>query len=151
MTTLIKVVSIRDGQPIFDKPLPEFLRQCVPGGALQVLTPSKYITYQQIKWWKGCLLPALSKDTGDSRESWETKLKLAVMPDEFTPEIITFNGKEYARIPSITRLGIKKMNELIEGSVAQCHDWSLLWVTLPDSELRKCWGEKQNGNTSRLR
>lgn len=136
MTTLIKVVSIRDGQPIFDKPLPEFLKQCVPGGALQVLTPSKYITYQQIKWWKGCLLPALSKDTGDSRESWETKLKLAVMPDEFTPRPITIDDQSYSIIPSITTLSVKKMNELIEGAVAKCHEWGLLWVTLPDSELR---------------
>jgi hypothetical protein len=51
-------------------------------------------------------------------------------------EMITFNGKEYAKIPSITKLGIKKMNELIEGSVAKCHEWGLLWVTLPDSTLR---------------
>lgn len=132
----IKVVSIREGQPIFDQPLSELLKECVPGGALQVLTPLEYISYQQIKWWKGVLLPALSKDSGDSVEYWETKLKLAVMPDEFTPHSVQVRQDLYYIIPSITKLSKKKMNELIEGSVAKCHEWGLTWATLPDSELR---------------
>ena len=132
----IKVTSIRDGQPIFDKPLKELLDQCVPGGALQVLTPLEYITEQQRRYWKGVLLPALAKDSGDSVESWETRLKMAVMPDEFAPRSVTVGKSEYYIIPSITKLSKKKMNELIEGSVAQCHEWGLMWVALPDSELR---------------
>jgi hypothetical protein len=132
----IKVTSIREGQPIFDKPLQDLLKECVVGGALQVLSPKEFITHQQIKWWKGVLLPALSKNTGDSIECWETRLKLSVMPDEFKPETVLVGNTEYTRIPSITKLGIKKMNELIEGSVEKCWDWGLSWVTLPDSELR---------------
>jgi hypothetical protein len=132
----IKVISIREGQPLFDKPIKMLLDQCVVGGALQVLTPLEYISYQQIKWWKGVLLPALSKDSGDSVEYCETKLKLAVMPDEFAPKTVAVGNKEYQIIPSITSLSKKKMNQLIEGSVAKCHEWGLMWATLPDSDLK---------------
>lgn len=132
----IKVTSVRDGQPMFDRPLKELLDQCVAGGTLQVLTPLEYISYQQIKWWKGVLLPALSKDSGDSVEYWETKLKLAVLPDEFAPQTVAVGNKEYQIIPSITSLSKKKMNQLIEGSVAKCHELDLLWVTLPDTDLK---------------
>ena len=133
----IQVVSLRDGQPVFDKPLPELLKQCVPGGALTILTPLEYISEQQRKWWKGILLPALSKDTGDSIGWWETTLKLAVMPDEFTPFYVPIGKQVFPLIPSITKLSVKKMNQLIEGAVAHCRDdLGLMWVTLPDKELR---------------
>jgi len=121
---------------MFDAPLSALLKECVAGGALQVLSPLEYISYQQIKWWKGVLLPALSKDSGDSIEYWETKLKLAVMPDEFAPKTVAVGNKEYQIIPSITSLSKKNMNQLIEGSVAKCHELGLLWVTLPDSNLK---------------
>jgi hypothetical protein len=135
--TLIKVINIREGLPIFDRPLKEILDQCVPGGALQVLNPKDYISYQQIRWWKGILLPALSKDQGETVGWWETRLKLEVMPDEFAPVIIKIQGHNHEVIPSITKLSIKKMNQLIEGSVDKCREWGLEWVTLPATELRK--------------
>ena len=133
---IIKCSSIINGKPLFDGKLDDLLDECIPGGALQVLTPLEYITRQQCAWFKGVLLPKLAEN-GDSVECWETRLKLEVMPDEFVPEIITVRGKEYTRIPSITKLGKKKMNQLIEGSVAKCHEWGLTWVVLPDEELRK--------------
>jgi hypothetical protein len=134
---IIKCVSVEKGQPLFDKPISELLKKCVPGAALQVLTPDKYISYQQIKWWKGVLLPALAKDSGDSIEYWETSLKLSVMPDDFVPFYVPIKKQVFPVIPSINKLSVKKMNQLIEGSVAKCHEIGLTWVTLPDSELRK--------------
>lgn len=92
---------------------------------------------QQRKWWKGVLLPALAKDTGDSVSYWETRLKLAVMPDEFAPITTTIDGVDYSYLPSVKKLSIKKMNLLIEGSVDRCREWGFYWVTLPDSDLRK--------------
>lgn len=134
---ILKCVSIINDQPLFDGKLDDLLDECVPGSALQVLNPDKYISYQQIKWWKGVLLPALSKDSGDSVEYWETFLKTQVMPDDFTPFYVPIGKQVFPVIPSITKLGIKKMNQMIEGSVAYCRDkLGLLWVTLPDSELR---------------
>ena len=132
----IKVVSIIDNQPMFNKPLQELLAQCVPGGALTVLTPLEYISDQQRKWWKGVLLPALAKDSGDSIEYWETTLKLSVMPDEFVPFYVPIGKQVFSVIPSITKLSKTKMNQMIEGSVAKCHELGLTWVVLPDSELR---------------
>ena len=38
-----KVISIIDGQPTFDKPLPEILRELVVGGGVKILTPLEYI------------------------------------------------------------------------------------------------------------
>ena len=125
-----------DDKPLFNGKLDDLLDECVPGGALKYLSPKDYISNQQIRWFKGCLLPALSKDSGDTIDWWETTLKLAVLPDEFAPETITVKGKEYCRIPSITKLSVKKMNILIEGSVAYCHEIGMMWVTLPDSKLR---------------
>jgi hypothetical protein len=128
---------MNEDQPLFDKPLAGLIKECVPGCALQLLTPDKYISYQQIKWWKGVLLPALAKDSGDSVEYWETLLKLTVMPDDFTPYYVPIKKQVFPVIPSINKLSVKKMNQLIEGSVAKCHELGLTWVTLPDSELRK--------------
>jgi hypothetical protein len=124
-------------QPLFDRPLSDLLAQCVPGAALQILTPDKYISYQQIRWFKGVLLPALSKDSGDSVEYWETLLKTSVMPDEFTPFYVPIGKQVFPIITSINKLSVKKMNQLIEGSVAKCHELGLTWVSLPDSELRR--------------
>lgn len=132
-----QVKSMIDGEPTFEKPLKDILAELVPGGALKTLTPLEYITNQQIAWWKGILLPALAKDSGDSVGYWETKLKLAVLPDDFVPFYIPLGKQVFPIIPSITILSKKKMNILIEGAVYQCHEWGLLWVTLPDPDLRK--------------
>lgn len=130
------VQSIVEGRPTFEKPIEEIAAEAVLGGALKVLTPLEYITDQQRKWWKGVLLPALAKDSGDSIGFWETKLKLAVLPDDFQPYYVPFGRQVFPIIPSITILSKKKMNILIEGSVAQCHEWGFVWVTLPDPALR---------------
>jgi hypothetical protein len=58
------------------------------------------------------------------------------MPDEFVPYYIPIGKQVFPIIPSITILGKKKMNQMIEGAVAKCHEYGLLWVTLPDKELR---------------
>ena len=131
-----EVKQIIDGQPCFEKPLATILSDLKLGGALQTLTPLEYITTQQRAWWKGVLLLALAKDSGDSREYWETKLKLSVMPDEFMPYPVSIRNKPVLVIPSITILSKHKMSLLIEGSVAKCHEFGLTWVTLPDKELR---------------
>ena len=140
-----EVVSMIDGEPTFKKPLKEILAEVKMGGALKTLTPLEYITNQQIAWWKGILLPALAEDSGDSVGYWETKLKLAVLPDDFVPFYVPLGKQVFPIIPSITILSKKKMNILIEESVEKCWKWGFAWVTLPDKELRKSWklGEKQ--------
>ncbi len=105
-------------------------------------TEERQISLQQIRWWKGVLLPALSKDNGDSVSQWETTLKLNVMPEEFEIETVKVHGIAVNYIPSITKLNIKKTNILVEGSVAWLHDAEIhgdryTWVTLPDRELRR--------------
>jgi len=143
-----QVKSIVEGQPTFEKPLNEILAELKADGALKTLTPLEYITEQQRKWWKGVLLPALAKHTGDSIAYWETKLKLAVLPDDFQPFYVPLGKQVFPIIPSITILSKKKMNLLIEGSVSHLREGEndkgeslygdeFLWVTLPDPELRK--------------
>ena len=129
-----QVKQIIDNQPTFETPLQDILSELKDGGALQTLSPIEYHTDQQRKWWKGILLPALAKDTGDTVSVWETRLKLAVMPDEFVPATVTIADKDYTFIPSITKLSMKKLNELIEGSVGYLKDKGFDWVDLPDSE-----------------
>lgn len=139
---LHEVKSIIGNQPTFDVPLDEILAECRVGGALDVLNRAEYITEQQRRWFKGVLLPALAKHTGDSKESWETRLKLAVLPDDFQPYYLPIGKQVMAVVPSITKLSKKKMGELIEGSVAHLRDESIygdefLWVTLPDSDKKR--------------
>jgi len=139
MSKTHEVISIIDGVPTFKKPLAEILAELKAGGALKTLSPLDYISNQQIAWWKGILLPALAKDSGDSVGYWETKLKLAVLPDEFAAYYVPMGKQIFPIIPSITILSKKKMNVLIKGSVDKCHDWGFVWVTEPDKEKRKKW------------
>ena len=137
-----QVQMITDEGPTFEKPLDEILSELSPGGAIKTLTAAEYITDRQRRWLKGVLLPALSKHTGDSKEYWETRLKLAVLPDEFKPYYVPMGRQIFPVVPSITKLSKKKMSLLIEGSVEHLRDESkygdeFLWVTLPDDELRK--------------
>ena len=142
MAKIFPVKSIVNDQPTFEVPLSEILSLCKKGGAFQVLDAVEYITMRQIKWLKGILLPALSKDTGDSVAVWEARLKRNVMPDDFPPAVVQDGQNVYITLPSITILGKKKMGEFIEGSVSHLRDESIygdkfLWVTLPDENLRK--------------
>ena len=98
---------------------------------------AKEISYQQIKWWKGVLLPALSKDSGNSVVWWEATLKLNVLPDDFKPEKVEVLGTVAHILPSVKTLSAKKTNKLIEGSLEYLHEQGFTWVTLPDSSLRK--------------
>lgn len=132
-----QVISIIDGKPTFKKPLESIVSDLKVGGGIKLLTQAEYITGQQIAWFKGVLLKSLSDDTGNSVAYWETKLKLAVLPDDFQPVYIPLGKQVFPVVPSITILGVRKMNLLIEGSVEKCHEWGFDWVTLPDSELRK--------------
>ncbi len=134
---LVKCTAIIGGRPVLDTPLEEAIQGLEIGGAIQILSPSDYISARQRAWWKGILLPALRKDTGESVSVWETRLKLAVMPDEFQPTAVVVCGKPYLHVPSIKDLSVKKMNQLIEGAVDYLRSIGFDWVTLPDSELRK--------------
>ncbi len=105
----------------------------------------------QRNWWKGILLPALEAFTGDSIAYWEAVLKLAVMPDEFKFITATVDGTKFTYLPSITTLGMKKMNQMVKGAVAHLRDETIYgtklvngeevplfnWVTEPDKDLRK--------------
>ena len=132
-----KCTAIFDGKPQFTTPIGVILATVRVGGGIEILDPDEFITAQQRKWWKGVLLKALSKDTGESISVWEVRLKLAVMPDEFQPTAVTVHGKPYLHVPSVNILTVKKMNQLIEGAVDYLRSIGFDWVTLPDSELRK--------------
>ena len=141
-----QVKDMVNGVPTFEKPLDKILATLSRGGAIKTLSPVEYITHQQIAWFKGILLPALAKDSGDSVAYWETKLKLAVLPDDFQPFYVPMGKQIFPVIPSITILSKKKMNLLIKGSVDTCHDWGFDWITEPDKELRKKWNWEKSIN-----
>ena len=77
-----KIVSIVNGEPTFERPLKEILAKCEVGGSLKVLTPLEDHTDRQRAWFKGILLPALSKDNGESLRQWEIKLISAIFPED---------------------------------------------------------------------
>ena len=131
-----------DGQPAFDRPAFE---KAITGGRKRITIEDwsdlKEKTHQQIKWWKGILLPYIAGKTGDSTEYWETHLKLTVLPDSFQPVPVPWGKKVFLMIPSISSLSCKRMNLLIEGAVAELRDEKKYGeifsdVTLPDKELK---------------
>ena len=137
MSKTFKIVDVIDGVPAFNVPIEQVWEGCKKGGAYKRLDPLEYVTARQIAFWKGILLPALAKDTGDSEGYFETKLKLAVLPDDFQPYYVPIGRQVFPIIPSITILSKKKMGLLIEGSVEKCIEWGFDYVTLPGKELRK--------------
>lgn len=144
-------ISIVDGFPTFEGMLCDYidtfkseLVNLKPGQIIitEIMSEAKSLSVQQIRWWKGILLPQLSAQSGDTVLCWENRLKTAVMPDDFQPTVHVINGVNHATIPSISSLSMKKMNLLTEGTVEHLHDPKIYgdqftWVTLPDSELRK--------------
>lgn len=144
-------ISIIDGIPTFEhvpavyiQTFTEDLFSVKMGQIMvtEIMTEAKALSVRQIRWWKGVLLPGLSKQTGDTVLCWENRLKTAVMPDDFQPTTHVINGVNHATIPSISSLSMKKTNLLIEGTVEYLHDPKkcgdqFTWVTLPDPELRK--------------
>lgn len=135
---LYPVKTIIDEQPCFEVPLGVILSDLKQGGALKTLTRVEVISDRQRRWWKGVLLPALANDSGDSVMYWENYLKITVMPDDFTPTETKVGDAVFNHIPSVRGLSKKKMTYLIENSVIHLRDdLSLMWVTFPDSELRK--------------
>ena len=120
-----------NGEPCFSIPLKEILATLDLGWAIQILKPVEYMTLQQRRWFKGVLLPALSRDNGETVRWWQKKLVTAIFPEDIEHE-----PDGTVVYPSIRDYGKKKMNTLIEESVSKCHEWGFLWVTLPDSDLR---------------
>lgn len=150
MSKTYPVISVVDGQPTFEVKIGQILYACYKAllscrrgmvFTFECLTVAKLLSYRQIKWWKGVLLPALSKQTGDTVLYWENHLKTQVMPDDFQPTVYKVNGKDHAVLPSISSLSMKKMNLLVEGTVEHLHDPKIYgnqftWVTLPDETKR---------------
>jgi len=134
-----KVIDVIKGIPTFSVPLSASKPEV--GGYYKYLSPLEYITDRQRAWFKGILLPALAKDTGDSEHYWEMRLKIAVLPDKFVAFYVSMGKQVFPVIPSITILGKKGMGKLIDGSVDHLRNEKIygkkfLWVTYPDPELR---------------
>jgi len=150
MSKTYRVISVIDDRPTFAVKAVDILHECYRTllscrqgmvFTFECLTIAKLLSYRQVKWWKGILLPALSKQTGDTVLWWENRLKTLVMPDDFQPTIYEVNGKPHAVLPSISSLSMKKMNLLVEGTVEHLHDPKIYgdqftWVTLPDETKR---------------
>ena len=145
----VKTISNRG--PSFGKPFDQILAELRLGGAIKILTPNEAITHGQRAWFKGILLPALAKHSGDSKDYWETRLKTQVMPEEFNCRYVAVGKEVWRIVPSIADLSMTKMTKLIKGSVLHLHDKDMEgqpvekpiyngeydWVTEPDSSKRR--------------
>jgi len=142
------VKSVVEGVASFSEPLAPIVRGLKMGQAVKILEATEYLSNQQLRWWKGILLRKVADHTGDSVEYWETKLKTAVMPDEFQLYYVPLGKQVIGIVPSVTKLSVKKMNILMEGSVKHLREGvdekgnslygdEFQWVTMPIEELRK--------------
>ena len=140
-----EVKSMIDGEPTFEKPLKEILAELVIGGALETLSPLKYITDRQRRWYKGICLRDLVKndENGETMAWWDIEVKTKCNGLEYLKkeglEVELKLGHEITRV-TIGRLttknvGKKNMSLFIEEilSVSMVKGWN---VSPPDPELR---------------
>lgn len=145
-----RVIQRTEEGPGFEHDLIPWVADMGPGESLKKLTANETITHGQRAWFKGILLPALSKHSGDSKDWWETRLKTQVMPEEFNCRYVAVGKEVWRIVPSISDLSMTKMNKLIKGSVLHLHDQDMEgqpvekpiyngeydWVTEPDETKR---------------
>lgn len=141
-----EVQSIIDGEPTFEKPLKEILAELTVGGALETLSPLKYITERQRRWYKGICLRDLVKndENGETKAWWDIEVKskcngLAYLKKEGLEVELKF-GDEVTRV-TIGRLttkgvGKKNMTLFIEEILSKSMErgWN---IGPPDPDLRK--------------
>lgn len=132
-----------DGQPTFEKPLAEILKEIQPGGALKVLSPAQYITDRQRRWYKGICLRDLAKhdENGETVGWWDTEVKRTCKGLQFLKKEIFFIDDGAGGRIGVGRLttkgvGKKSMKLFIEEilSQAMARGWQ---VSPPDPDLRK--------------
>jgi hypothetical protein len=134
-----QVKDIIDGQPTFEKPLQEILKDCKRGGAIQILDAVEYITDQQRRWYKGICLPHLAKydENQESVEFWDTEVKKKCGGLMFLKKEI-FITEDGLPIGRLTTKGVGKANmtafikEILAKSVQ--YNWG---ITPPDREFIK--------------
>lgn len=140
------VIGIKNGEPVFDKPLSEILVEVKFGGALRTLTPLEYITDRQRRWYKGVCLRDLVKndENGETKAWWDLEVKskcngLAYLKKEGIDFELKL-GDEVTRV-TIGRLttksvGKKNMTLFIEEILSQSmsRGWN---IGAPDPDLRK--------------
>ena len=140
-----EVKSMIDGEPTFEKPLKEILAELVIGGALETLSPLKYITHRQRRWYKGVCLRDLVKndENGETKAWWDIEVKTKCNGLEYLKkeglEVELKLGHEITRV-TIGRLttknvGKKNMSLFIEEilSKSMVEGWD---IGPPDADLR---------------
>ena len=128
-----------DGKPAFNRPDFEGEISQYPYCRITVeaWSETKEKTYQQCRWWHGVLLAGLARQTGYTKDEWARELKKRIIPDEFKEVRDIETGEVFTKTPSVRDLSCKKMNQLIEGSVAYLQSIGFTQITLPNSDLRK--------------
>jgi len=136
------VKSIIDDQPTFEKPLNEILAEVGLGGAIETLTPLKYHTERQRRWYKGvCLKELVRYDrNGETIEWWDSEVKKKCGGLNYLKKEIFFlednMGNRYG-IGRLTTKGVgkKNMTAFIEEILSKSMEFG--WpVSPPDPELR---------------
>jgi hypothetical protein len=131
-----EVKQIINGQPCFEKPLPEILAELKVGGAIKTMSPLEHITDRQRRWYKGPCLQGLSDWNGDTREEWDLRLKAVCGGNELlkSETIYLGNGNTCKRL-TIVGAGKRNMTAYIENILSKSieMDWP---VDPPDPELR---------------
>ena len=141
-----QVKAVIDGEPTCEKPLKEILAELTVGGALETLSPLKYITDRQRRWYKGVCLRDLVKndENGETKAWWDLKVKsecngLAYLKKEGMGFELKL-GDEVTRVTigRLTTKGVGKRNmtlfieEILSKSMEK--GWN---VSPPDPDLRK--------------
>ena len=136
------VKDVIDGQPTFEKPVPDILAELSYGGALKTLTRAEYITDRQRRWYKGVCLRDLAKhdENGETVGWWDTEVKrtckgLAYLKKEIFFVEDALGGKIGMGRLTTKDVGIKNMTLFIEEILSQAvqRGWP---IGPPDPDLR---------------
>ncbi len=140
---IYRVQTIVEGEPTFEKPLGEILKELTIGGAIRLLTPLEYITDRQRRWYKGIALPHMVKndENGDTDKWWDDEIKrlcngLAYLKKEIYYSVTTDGHKIPIGRLTTSGVGKKNMTLFIEEILSQSmiRGWG---IAPPDKDLRK--------------
>ncbi|MCK5018178.1 MAG: hypothetical protein KAS32_14070 [Candidatus Peribacteraceae bacterium] len=133
------VVDVIDGEPTFEKPLADILKDMKKGWALQTLSPVEFITTRQRNWYKGICLRDLVKNdpNGETLAWWDQHVKrkcdgMNLLKIEYK---IWFDKSITARLTT-KGVGKKNMTMFIEEILSKSlsEGWN---ISPPDADLRK--------------
>ena len=137
MSKTFRIIDVIEEGPCFEVPLSQIWQECERGGAVKILSPLKYHSDRQLRWYKGVALRGLSDWNGDTPDEWDLRLKADCNGNELLKKqtIYMGYGQTCTRLTTVG-VGVRNFTQFIENILSRSMemDWP---IEPPDPDLRK--------------